>query len=165
MLIWQSIKTMLLGAGVGTGSLFIKHFVDLKNQVVHDITQGLMEKLAVEAFEVVMVKTVARIVKGDPGKVIAERLSEEEIGGLKELFKMIDTDNSGTITFEELKEGLRSVGSNLMESEIKSLMEAVDYAEFAAMMKKSDDGVGRSRTMKGNLNFNIADAFGVNESS
>lgn len=38
---------------------------------------------------------------------------------------MIDTDNSGTITFEELKEGLKSVGSNLMESEIKSLMEAV----------------------------------------
>ena len=58
-------------------------------------------------------------------QVIAERLSEEEIGGLKELFKMIDTDNSGTITFEELKEGLMRVGSELMESEIKALMEAV----------------------------------------
>lgn len=58
-------------------------------------------------------------------KVIAERLSEEEIGGLKELFKMIDTDNSGTITFEELKAGLKRVGSELMESEIKSLMDAV----------------------------------------
>ena len=58
-------------------------------------------------------------------QVIAERLSEEEIGGLKELFKMIDTDNSGTITFEELKEGLKRVGSELMESEIKDLMDAV----------------------------------------
>lgn len=58
-------------------------------------------------------------------QVIAERMSEEEIGGLKELFKMIDTDNSGTITFEELKEGLKKVGSELMESEIKTLMEAV----------------------------------------
>ncbi|KAG2698585.1 hypothetical protein I3760_07G157800 [Carya illinoinensis] len=58
-------------------------------------------------------------------RVIAERLSEEEIGGLKELFKMIDTDSSGTITFEELKEGLKRVGSDLMESEIKSLMDAV----------------------------------------
>lgn len=57
--------------------------------------------------------------------MIAERLSEEEIGGLKELFKMIDTDNSGTITFDELKEGLRRVGSELMESEIKDLMDAV----------------------------------------
>lgn len=59
-------------------------------------------------------------------QVIAERLSEEEIGGLKELFKMIDTDNSGTITFEELKVGLKKVGSQLMEHEIKSLMEAVN---------------------------------------
>ncbi|KAI7739434.1 hypothetical protein M8C21_003931, partial [Ambrosia artemisiifolia] len=72
--------------------------------------------------------------------VIAERLSEEEIGGLKELFKMIDTDNSGTITFDELKEGLRRVGSELMESEIKDLMDAadidnsgtIDYGEFIA---------------------------------
>lgn len=38
---------------------------------------------------------------------------------------MIDTDNSGTITFDELKEGLRRVGSELMESEIKDLMNAV----------------------------------------
>ncbi|GLT48968.1 hypothetical protein SLA2020_225550 [Shorea laevis] len=73
-------------------------------------------------------------------RVIAERLSEEEIGGLKELFKMLDTDNSGTITFEELKDGLKRVGSELMESEIKDLMAAadidgngtIDYAEFLA---------------------------------
>ncbi|GJZ60162.1 calcium-dependent protein kinase 11-like protein [Tanacetum coccineum] len=58
-------------------------------------------------------------------RVIAERLSEEEIGGLKYMFKMIDADNSGTITFEELKQGLQRVGSNLMESEIKELMDAI----------------------------------------
>ncbi|OMO59553.1 hypothetical protein CCACVL1_24761 [Corchorus capsularis] len=175
-------------------------------------------------------------------RVIAERLSEEEIGGLKELFKMIDTDNSGTITFQELKDGLKKVGSELMESEIKSLMEAadidnsgtidygeflaatlhlnktereenlvaafsffdkdgsgyitidevqnackefglgdlhlddiikeidqdndgrIDYGEFAAMMRKGD-GVGRSRTMRNSLNFTIADAFEVKDSS
>ncbi|XP_008781518.1 calcium-dependent protein kinase 28-like [Phoenix dactylifera] len=73
-------------------------------------------------------------------RVIAENLSEEEIGGLKELFKMIDTDNSGTITFDELKDGLRRVGSDLMESEIQALMDAadidnsgtIDYGEFLA---------------------------------
>ncbi|KAL2342848.1 hypothetical protein Fmac_004133 [Flemingia macrophylla] len=73
-------------------------------------------------------------------RVIAERLSEAEIGGLKELFKMIDTDNSGTITFDELKDGLKRVGSELMESEIKDLMDAadidksgtIDYGEFIA---------------------------------
>uniref|UniRef100_A0A0E0MCX9 non-specific serine/threonine protein kinase n=1 Tax=Oryza punctata TaxID=4537 RepID=A0A0E0MCX9_ORYPU len=73
-------------------------------------------------------------------RVIAESLSEEEIGGLKELFKMIDTDNSGTITFDELKEGLKRVGSELTEHEIQALMEAadidnsgtIDYGEFIA---------------------------------
>lgn len=58
-------------------------------------------------------------------QVIAESLSEEEIAGLKEMFKMLDTDNSGHITLEELKTGLQRVGANLMDSEIDALMEAV----------------------------------------
>ncbi|CAK9160849.1 unnamed protein product [Ilex paraguariensis] len=73
-------------------------------------------------------------------RVIAERLSEEEIAGLKEMFKMIDTDNSGQITFEELKAGLKRFGANLNESEIYDLMQAadidnsgtIDYGEFIA---------------------------------
>lgn len=51
-------------------------------------------------------------------QVIAESLSEEEIAGLKEMFKMIDADNSGHITPEELKKGLDRVGANLKDSEI-----------------------------------------------
>ncbi|KAK6126533.1 hypothetical protein DH2020_039723 [Rehmannia glutinosa] len=73
-------------------------------------------------------------------RVIAESLSEEEIAGLKEMFKMIDTDNSGNITFEELKAGLKRCGANLNESEIYDLMKAadvdnsgtIDYGEFIA---------------------------------
>jgi len=74
-------------------------------------------------------------------RVIADSLSEDEIAGLKEMFKMIDTDNSGTITFDELKDGLNRVGAtNLMESEIRELMDAadidnsgtIDYREFIA---------------------------------
>lgn len=175
-------------------------------------------------------------------RVIAERMTEEEIGGLKELFKMIDTDGSGTITFEELKEGLKRVGSDLMEPEIRALMDAadidnsgtidygefvaatlhmnklereenvlaafsffdkdgsgyitidelqqackdfglgdvhldemireidqdndgrIDYGEFAAMMRKGERGIG-SRTIRGNLNFNLGDAFGVKDAT
>jgi calcium-dependent protein kinase len=37
----------------------------------------------------------------------------------------------------------------------------IDYGEFAAMMRKGDGGVGRTRTMRSNLNFNLADALGV----
>ncbi|KAK3026989.1 hypothetical protein RJ639_041750 [Escallonia herrerae] len=49
----------------------------MKNEIVYEMTQGLMEKLAVEAIEVAMVQTKARIVEGEAGKAIckeAERL-------------------------------------------------------------------------------------------
>lgn len=57
--------------------------------------------------------------------MIAESLSEEEIAGLKEMFKAMDTDNSGAITFDELKAGLRKYGSTLKDIEIRELMDAV----------------------------------------
>lgn len=41
------------------------------------------------------------------------------------MFKAMDTDNSGAITFDELKAGLKRYGSNLKESEIRALMDAV----------------------------------------
>ncbi|GMP64493.1 hypothetical protein CsSME_00025743 [Camellia sinensis var. sinensis] len=58
-------------------------------------------------------------------QVIAESLSEEEIAGLKEMFQAMDTDNSGAITFDELKAGLRRYGSTLKDTEIRDLMDAV----------------------------------------
>ncbi|CAN1146722.1 Calcium-dependent protein kinase 17 [Linum perenne] len=71
-------------------------------------------------------------------RVIAGCLSEEEIKGLKEMFKGMDTDSSGTITLEELKQGLAKQGTKLSEAEVKQLMEAadadgngtIDYDEF-----------------------------------
>ncbi|PNY08564.1 calcium-dependent protein kinase 4-like protein [Trifolium pratense] len=84
-------------------------------------------------------------------RVIAESLSEEEIAGLREMFQAMDTDNSGAITFDELKAGLRRYGSTLKDTEIRDLMEAwrldigeprqnadvdnsgtIDYGEFIA---------------------------------
>lgn len=44
------------------------------------------------------------------------------------MFKIIDTDNSGYITFEELKAGLKRFGSNLTESEIYDLMQSVSFS-------------------------------------
>ncbi|KAK4763071.1 hypothetical protein SAY86_008839 [Trapa natans] len=71
-------------------------------------------------------------------RVIAGCLSEEEIRGLKEMFKGIDADNNGTITLDELKQGLSQQGTKLSEHEVKQLMEAadadgngiIDYEEF-----------------------------------
>ena len=45
--------------------------------------------------------------------------------GLKQMFKGMDTDSSGTITLEELKLGLSKQGTKLSEAEVQQLLEAV----------------------------------------
>ncbi|KAJ6793627.1 calcium-dependent protein kinase 13-like [Iris pallida] len=74
-------------------------------------------------------------------RVIADHLSTEEVEGIKEVFKKIDTDNDGIVSCEELKSGLVKFGTHLVESEVQMLIEAVDmngtgklnYGEFAAI--------------------------------
>lgn len=74
-------------------------------------------------------------------RVIAEHLSLEEVEIIKDMFTLMDTDKDGRITYEELKAGLRKVGSQLAEPEIKLLMDVadvdgngvLDYGEFVAV--------------------------------
>ncbi|KAK9196118.1 hypothetical protein WN943_004246 [Citrus x changshan-huyou] len=75
-------------------------------------------------------------------RVIAEFLSVEEVEDIKEMFKKIDSDNDGVVSTDELKAGLRNFGSQLAESEVQMLIEAVDtngkgtldYGEFLAVL-------------------------------
>lgn len=62
-------------------------------------------------------------------QVIAEHLSVEEVEIIKDMFMLMDTDRDGKITFEELRAGLRKVGSQLAEPEIKLLMDVVSFLE------------------------------------
>ena len=50
--------------------------------------------------------------------------------GLKQMFKGMDSDNSGTITLEELKLGLAKQGTKLSEFEVQQLMEAVSHPKL-----------------------------------
>eukprot|EP00775_Hariotina_reticulata_P005659 gene5659-5898_t len=73
-------------------------------------------------------------------KVIAGNLPVDEIVGLKEMFMAMDKDNSGTITVDEMRDGLRSKGTKIPEVELQRIMEnadvngdgKVDYEEFLA---------------------------------
>ncbi|XP_010441509.1 PREDICTED: calcium-dependent protein kinase 9-like isoform X1 [Camelina sativa] len=71
-------------------------------------------------------------------KVIAENIDTEEI---QAMFANIDTDNSGTITYEELKEGLAKLGSKLTEAEVKQLMDAdkTKGTDFTAISSRSPE--------------------------
>ncbi|EXC34219.1 Calcium-dependent protein kinase 30 [Morus notabilis] len=74
-------------------------------------------------------------------RVIAEHLSVEEVEVIRDMFTLMDTDRDGKVTYEELRAGLRKVGSQLAEAEIKMLMEVadvdgngvLDYGEFVAV--------------------------------
>ncbi|KAK1363367.1 Calcium-dependent protein kinase [Heracleum sosnowskyi] len=74
-------------------------------------------------------------------RVIAEHLTIEEVEVIRDMFTLMDTDNDGKVTYEELKAGLRKVGSQLAEPEIKMLMDVADvdgngvlnYGEFVAV--------------------------------
>ncbi|KAL8118255.1 calcium-dependent protein kinase 10-like [Apium graveolens] len=74
-------------------------------------------------------------------RVIAEHLTIEEVEVIRDMFTLMDTDNDGKVTYEELKAGLRKVGSQLAEPEIKMLMDVADvdgngvlnYEEFVAV--------------------------------
>ncbi|KAH7428454.1 hypothetical protein KP509_09G002600 [Ceratopteris richardii] len=57
--------------------------------------------------------------------VIAGFLSGEELDRLNVAFDLMDTDKNGLLTFEEFKNGLHKLGSQLTESEIQQLMETV----------------------------------------
>jgi len=58
-------------------------------------------------------------------RVIAEHLSLEEVEIIRDMFTLMDTDRDGRVTYEELRAGLKKVGSQLAEPEIKLLMEVV----------------------------------------
>ncbi|XP_039140008.1 calcium-dependent protein kinase 20-like [Dioscorea cayenensis subsp. rotundata] len=74
-------------------------------------------------------------------RVVADHLSMEEVAEIKELFEMMDVNNNGKITLEELKHGLQKVGYQLPDADVKILMDAadvdgngtLDYGEFVAV--------------------------------
>jgi calcium-dependent protein kinase len=54
-------------------------------------------------------------------QVIAENLCSEEIQGLKAMFTNMDTDKSGTITYEELGQDCKDSAQSLLKLEFGNL--------------------------------------------
>ncbi|KAI9377614.1 hypothetical protein POPTR_019G083200v4 [Populus trichocarpa] len=106
----------------------------------------------------------------DYGEFLAATLhlnKMEREDNLVAAFSYFDKDGSGYITIDELQQACKDfgLGDVHLDETIKEIDQdndgRIDYGEFAAMMRKGDGGVGRTRTMRSNLNFNLADALGV----
>ena len=85
-----------------------------------------MYLLCFELYFLLTTKLIGLLLK----QVIADFLSIEEVEDIKEMFKKMDTDNDGIVSIEELKVGLRNVGSQLAEPEVQMLIEAVSLHPF-----------------------------------
>ncbi|XP_044466980.1 calcium-dependent protein kinase 24-like [Mangifera indica] len=59
-------------------------------------------------------------------RVVADNLPNEQLAALKKMFDMMDTDNTGDLSFDELKDGLDMIGHKVSEPDVKMLMEAAD---------------------------------------
>lgn len=55
--------------------------------------------------------------------MIAERLSEEDIHGIREALTVIDSEKGGRVTYKELKSVLERFNANLDNSDINGLMQ------------------------------------------
>mmetsp|Transcript_4592 Transcript_4592/g.12777 ORF Transcript_4592/g.12777 Transcript_4592/m.12777 type:complete len:526 (+) Transcript_4592:190-1767(+) len=78
--------------------------------------------------------------KKEAMKVMAKNIAPDEVTGLREVFKNIDKDSSGTITVEEMREAMKEQGNAAVEAEMMALIEGadldgdgvIDYEEFLA---------------------------------
>ncbi|XP_050258275.1 calcium-dependent protein kinase 24 [Quercus robur] len=59
-------------------------------------------------------------------RVVADNLPDEQVFRIKEMFDMMDTDNNGQLSFEELRVGLHTFGHSVPDHEVQMLMDAAD---------------------------------------
>ena len=74
--------------------------------------------------------------------VIAQQLTEEEIGRLKDVFQSMDQDHTGVVSISELSEAMQKGGFTMLDGEVKSLLGGLDVnannrVDYSGKIQKS----------------------------
>lgn len=88
-----------------------------------------------------------------------KRKSKKATDELREIFDALDTDGSGSIDFEELRDGVEKIGLNMPDSKLERLIEEadvdnddeVDFEEFKKVVEQSKKWKQLSRTFGAQL--------------
>ncbi|KAJ6377797.1 hypothetical protein OIU78_028090 [Salix suchowensis] len=59
-------------------------------------------------------------------RVVADILPDDQVDKIKQMFHMMDTDQNGDLSFQELKDGLNKFGHYVPDPDVKLLMDAAD---------------------------------------
>uniref|UniRef100_M4DYY0 non-specific serine/threonine protein kinase n=1 Tax=Brassica campestris TaxID=3711 RepID=M4DYY0_BRACM len=59
-------------------------------------------------------------------RIVADNLPNKEIEEIVQMFRTMDTDKNGRLTFEELRDGLKKFGTVCPDGDVKMLMDAAD---------------------------------------
>jgi calcium-dependent protein kinase len=69
------------------------------------------------------------VLKKEAMNILIKMLKDDEIEDLREQFRAIDKDYTGTISPKELEEAIRAAGKNVTADEIKRIISKVDYLQ------------------------------------
>lgn len=95
--------------------------------------------------------------------VIAQQLTEGEIGQLRDVFESMDTDQTGVVSIQELAEAMRKGGFGVLEEEVKTLLggldvnanNRVDYSEFLAATLRRNQFLREERLHRAFDHFDV----------
>lgn len=101
-------------------------------------------------------------------QVLADRVPKDQLKLLKQQFAVIDKNGSGTITYSELRKGLKDGGMQLTEAQLEQFLDAIDkdkdgiidYQEFINAMSHTETGYNASDLARAFDHFD-ADGNGI----
>eukprot|EP00344_Euplotes_crassus_P004461 CAMPEP_0197002824 /NCGR_PEP_ID=MMETSP1380-20130617/7241_1 /TAXON_ID=5936 /ORGANISM="Euplotes crassus, Strain CT5" /LENGTH=202 /DNA_ID=CAMNT_0042421119 /DNA_START=306 /DNA_END=914 /DNA_ORIENTATION=+ len=86
-------------------------------------------RLSEEVIDALKNYKASSILKREALSVLVKLLSEDKIIELKEIFKEIDINCTGTISVDELKQSLKEAGIKMKTSQVRKIVQNLDYEE------------------------------------
>lgn len=96
-----------------------KWFSEIEDMETNHLSDGVYESL--KTYE------ANSVLKKEAMNILITMLKDDEIEDLREQFRKIDKDYTGTISAQELEDSIRKMGKHITANEIKEIISKVDY--------------------------------------
>ncbi|CAI2367388.1 unnamed protein product [Moneuplotes crassus] len=96
-----------------------KWFSEIEDKEANQLSDAVYESL--KAYD------ANSVLKKEAMNILVTMLKDDEIEDLREQFRKIDKDYTGTISAQELEDSIRKMGKEITAKEIKKIISKVDY--------------------------------------